>query len=61
MALASPTHYKYSQLVNEIESGQIKIPQFQRDFVWDVKASAKLLDSIFKNYPIGTDLPLINR
>ncbi len=40
--------------MSDIESGQIKIPQFQRDFVWDVKKSANLLDSIVKGYPIGT-------
>ncbi|MGE5456994.1 MAG: DUF262 domain-containing protein [Methanococcaceae archaeon] len=44
----------YSVLVNEISTGQVKIPQFQRQFVWDMVASAKLLDSILKGYPIGT-------
>jgi len=54
MANTSPNHYKYRELIGDIEKGQIKIPQFQREFVWDLKGSAKLLDSIFKNYPIGT-------
>lgn len=45
---------KYSDLISEIETGQVKIPQFQRKFVWGIKASAKLLDSIIKGYPIGT-------
>lgn len=45
---------KYSVLISDIETGQVKIPQFQRKFVWSVKASAKLLDSIIKGYPIGT-------
>lgn len=45
---------KYSDILSEIETGQIKIPQFQRKFVWSVQASAKLLDSIVKGYPIGT-------
>lgn len=44
----------YNSLINEIENGEIKIPQFQRDFVWDLKKSANLLDSIIKGYPIGT-------
>ena len=44
----------FAQIVSEIRTGQVKIPQFQRRFVWDVKASAKLLDSIIKGYPIGT-------
>ena len=45
---------KYSDLISDIETGQVKIPQFQRKFVWGIKASAKLLDSILKKYPIGT-------
>jgi len=45
---------RYSDLISEIETGQVKIPQFQRKFVWDIKSSAKLLDSIIKGYPIGT-------
>jgi len=45
---------KYSDLLSEIETGQVKIPQFQRKFVWSIKDSAKLLDSIIKGYPIGT-------
>ena len=45
---------KFPDLISEIETGQIKIPQFQRKFVWGIKASAKLLDSILKGYPIGT-------
>ena len=44
----------YSSLINEVKSGQIKIPQFQRNFVWDIRSSAKLIDSIIKGYPIGT-------
>ena len=54
MASVNPNHYKYSRLISEIKNGQIKILQFQRDFVWNLKNSARLLDSIFKNYPIGT-------
>lgn len=48
------TPVKYADLISEIETGQVKIPQFQRKFVWGIKASAKLLDSIMKGYPIGT-------
>jgi hypothetical protein len=45
---------KYQALFTEIDSGRIKIPQFQRDFVWDKQQTAKLIDSIIKGYPIGT-------
>jgi len=54
MAILENGDKKYSTLVNEIESGQVKIPQFQRQFVWDMPTSAKLIDSILKGYPIGT-------
>lgn len=40
--------------MSDIEKGIIKIPQFQRDFVWSKEKSAKLMDSIVKGYPIGT-------
>ncbi|MBU4299388.1 DUF262 domain-containing protein, partial [Patescibacteria group bacterium] len=49
------THPKnFSDLFSDIEKGTIKIPQFQRDFVWSKDKSAKLIDSIIKGYPIGT-------
>lgn len=49
-----PGHRQYSHLVADIERGDIKIPQFQRDFVWEVHKSATLIDSIVKGYPIGS-------
>lgn len=54
MKLPEPQTRTYSSLIAEIEKGQIKIPQFQRDFVWTIQKSASLLDSIVKGYPIGT-------
>ena len=45
---------KYEALFVEIDSGQIKLPRFQREFVWDKEQSAKLIDSILKGFPIGT-------
>lgn len=54
MATLESGDKQYTTLLNEIETGQIKIPQFQRQFVWDIASSAKLIDSILKGYPIGT-------
>ncbi|MBP7508946.1 MAG: DUF262 domain-containing protein [Prolixibacteraceae bacterium] len=54
MNLPEPITRTFSGLIADIEQGQIKIPQFQRDFVWDIKKSANLMDSIVKGYPIGT-------
>ena len=39
---------KYDFLFNDIDSGRIKIPKFQRDFVWTKEQCAKLIDSIIK-------------
>ncbi len=49
-----PDSKKYKDLINEIEKGIIKIPKFQREFVWSIDKTAELLDSILKGYPIGT-------
>lgn len=54
MAILENGDKMYTVLITEIETGQVKIPQFQRQFVWDMPASAKLIDSILKGYPIGT-------
>ncbi len=49
-----PDSKKYLDLINEIQKGIIKIPKFQRDFVWSIDKTAKFLDRILKGYPIGT-------
>lgn len=45
---------KYANLLADIDEGRMKIPIFQRDFVWTPAQTAVLLDSIIKGYPIGT-------
>lgn len=54
MKLPEPQTTTFQTLLAEIENGQIKIPQFQREFVWSLLQSANLMDSIIKGYPIGT-------
>ena len=54
MKLPEPITKTFINLLSEIETGQIKIPQFQREFVWTMQKSASLIDSIIKGYPIGT-------
>jgi hypothetical protein len=49
-----PDSRKYGDLIGDIEKGIIKIPKFQREFVWPIEKTAALLDSILKGYPIGT-------
>lgn len=45
---------KYDFLFSDIDAGIIKIPKFQRDFIWTKDQTARLIDSIIKGYPIGT-------
>lgn len=54
MKLPEPISRTFTGLISDIEKGLIKIPQFQREFVWDIKRSSKLIDSVIKGYPIGT-------
>ena len=49
-----PDSKEYSELISEVKSGIIKVPKFQREFIWSIEKTAKLLDSILKGYPIGT-------
>lgn len=42
------------KLIERISSGDIRIPAFQRNFVWEPDQVAFLLDSIYKGFPIGT-------
>jgi hypothetical protein len=41
---------KYETLFVEIDTGQIKLPMFQREFVWDKEQSAKLIDSFSRGF-----------
>ena len=46
--------YKLADIVHDIEKGILRIPQFQREFVWDKTRVIRLLESIFNEYPIGS-------
>lgn len=37
-----------------IDSGELALPDFQRDFVWDPSAIEELIESIMKSYPAGS-------
>lgn len=41
-------------LFRQISSGEIKIPAFQREYVWTEKQILGLLDSVYESYPIGS-------
>ncbi len=41
------------EIISQVERGQVRIPAFQRSFVWEPDRVAFLMDSIFKSYPYG--------
>jgi hypothetical protein len=42
------------EILDLVPRGQIRIPAFQRGFVWDPNLVAFLMDSIYKGYPFGS-------
>lgn len=49
-----PDKTRLQNLLDEIAAGAIKVPVFQRDFVWKPLQMIELFDSILKGYPIGS-------
>ncbi|MHB1685353.1 MAG: DUF262 domain-containing protein [Bacilli bacterium] len=47
---------KIDKLRNKILEGEMKIPPFQRGFVWKLEQVIELLDSIYNDYPVGSIL-----
>lgn len=44
------------ELVNRIERGDIRLPEMQRQYVWQKTRVRDLLDSLYRGYPSGTIL-----
>ncbi len=51
-----PEVLRIEELVTRVKDGDIKLPKFQRPFVWKKTDILKLLDSIYRGYPIGSIL-----
>jgi hypothetical protein len=51
-----PSALKIDRLLSRIAEGDIKIPAFQRGFVWNQEQIIELLDSLYHNYPVGSIL-----
>lgn len=49
-----PEILRLEELAIQVKAGDIKLPRFQRPFVWKRQDMLKLLDSIYKGYPIGS-------
>lgn len=58
--MASPDFFgeprtpRLSNLLREINQGQIQVPRFQRPFVWTDEQRLALLESVYLGYPIGS-------
>ena len=51
-----PETMRFDELMLKIRDGKIRIPDFQREFVWDISQIVSLLDSIYHHFPIGSFL-----
>lgn len=56
-----PDILRIEELVKDVKSGDIKLPKFQRPFVWKKEDVLKLLDSVYQGYPIGSVLLWLTR
>jgi len=48
------TDWDLADLINAVKSGKLRIPRFQRDFVWERTKVTKLLGSMYKEFLIGS-------
>lgn len=50
--VSSPNDWNFSTIVSFIESGAMKVPSFQRNYVWDRKRASKLIESLLIGLPV---------
>lgn len=46
--------FKIEDLLAEVRLGRVRIPPFQRRLRWEREDARKLIDSLFRGYPVGT-------
>lgn len=49
---ATPNDFNVITLHNFVESGAVRIPGFQRNFVWDLSRASKLIESLILGLPV---------
>jgi uncharacterized protein with ParB-like and HNH nuclease domain len=49
---SSPNDFNVLTLHNFVESGAVRIPRFQRNFVWDHARASKLIESLILGLPV---------
>ena len=60
MKAFQPSSEKLPYLLETIDNRDMALPDFQRDFVWEPKATDELIESIISNYPAGSLLRIQN-
>lgn len=48
-----PNSYQLQNLINDIDTGNIALPDLQRPFVWNTTKARDLIDSLYKGLPAG--------
>ena len=60
MGFTTPS-YSLIDLFSRAERGELQLPDFQRDYIWDVDRVRTLITSVLRGYPIGSFLALDTR
>ena len=45
---------KVRQLIDDYRAGRMVIPEFQREYVWQPVKAAKLIDSLYRGFPVSS-------
>ena len=53
-SMSSSTTYDIPRLLHLASTGGLRVPKFQRSFVWDASDVRRLFDSVYRGFPIGT-------
>lgn len=49
---ATPNDFNVLTIQSFVESGAVKVPGFQRNYVWDIKRASKLIESLILGLPV---------
>jgi Protein of unknown function DUF262 len=49
---SAPNDFNVSTIYNFIETGAVRIPAFQRNYVWDIKRASRLIESLIIGLPV---------
>jgi uncharacterized protein with ParB-like and HNH nuclease domain len=51
--LFKEVNYNAGRLIDEIDTGEIGLPDIQRPFVWSHTKVRNLFDSMYRGFPVG--------